>query len=248
MLNAQDNELLCRVGPGTPMGELLRRFWVPLSSVPRTCLNPDCDPVELRVFAEDYVAFRDTNGRIGILEALCPHRRAPLFYGRNEERGLRCIYHGWKFDVEGNCVDMPSEPAQYEFSKKVRPIGFPAEEWGGVIWGYFGPADKKPELPQVEWFRVPPSHRYMVKYNQECNFVQATEGDIDSSHIGFLHRELGSGMQQVSGEYKYWLSLTGRLAGSSSPPTTASCWRRSATRRRTPTTGASTSGSCPSTP
>ena len=205
MLNAQDNELLCRVGPGTPMGELLRRFWVPL--FPSEDLpGPDCDPVEVRVFAEDYVAFRDTNGVVGILEALCPHRRAPLFYGRNEQSGMRCIYHGWKFDVEGNCVDMPSEPAQYEFSKKVRPIGFPAEEWGGVVWGYFGPADKKPELPQVEWFRVPPSHRYMVKYNQECNFVQATEGDIDSSHIGFLHRELGSGMQQVSGEYKYWLS------------------------------------------
>ena len=205
MLNAQDNEMLCRVGPGTPMGELLRRFWVPVlrsEDLP----EPDCDPVELRVFGEDYMAFRDTNGRIGILEALCPHRRAPLFYGRNEECGLRCIYHGWKFDVEGNCVDMPSEPVQYEFSKKVRPIGFPTEEWGGVIWGYFGPADKKPELPQVEWFRVPPSHRYIAKYNQECNFVQATEGDIDSSHIGFLHQELGSGMQQVSGEYKYWLS------------------------------------------
>ena len=205
MLNAQDNELLCRDGPGTPMGELLRRFWVPVlrsEDLP----EPDCDPVELRVFGEDYMAFRDSNGRIGILEALCPHRRAPLFYGRNEQSGMRCIYHGWKFDVEGNCVDMPSEPAQYEFSKKVRPIGFPAEEWGGVIWGYFGPADKKPELPQVEWFRVPPSHRYIAKYNQECNIVQATEGDIDSSHIGFLHQELGSGMQQVSGEYKYWLS------------------------------------------
>ena len=189
MLNAQDNELMCRVGPGTPMGEVLRRFWQPIL-ISEDLPYPDCDPKEVRLLGEDFVAFRDTDGDVGFLEALCPHRRAPLFYGRNEEHGLRCIYHGWKFDAAGACVDMPSEPAQYEFARKVRPIGFPTREWGGIIWAYIGPQDRIPELPQLEYCRVPASHRNLVKYNQECNFVQATEGDIDSSHIGFLHTRL----------------------------------------------------------
>ena len=162
MLNAQDNELMCKVGPGTPMGEVLRRFWAPIL-ISEDLPEPDCNPKEVRLLGEDFVAFRDSNGEIGFVEALCPHRRAPLFYGRNEHEGLRCIYHGWKFDVEGNCVDMPSEPAQYEFAKKVRPIGFPTREWGGIIWAYIGPSDRIPELPQLEWCRVPAEHRNLAK-------------------------------------------------------------------------------------
>ena len=143
MLNAQDNELMCRVGPGTPMGEVLRRFWQPVL-ISEDLPGPDCDPREVRLLGEDFVAFRDSSGEVGFIEALCPHRRAPLFYGRNEQHGLRCIYHGWKFDVAGACVDMPSEPAQYEFARKVRPIGFPTREWGGIIWAYIGPQDRIP--------------------------------------------------------------------------------------------------------
>ena len=186
MLNAADNELLCHVGPGTPMGQFLRRFWIPVlhcSQLP----GPDCDPVTVRVLGEDLVAFRDSVGRIGVLQARCPHRLAPLRYGRNEESGLRCIYHGWKFDVEGTCLDMPSEPREFNFADKVRATAYPTLESQGMVWAYMGPAHLRPSLPDLEWLRIPESHCYTVKYNQECNFVQAIEGDIDSSHIGYLH-------------------------------------------------------------
>jgi phthalate 4,5-dioxygenase oxygenase subunit len=188
MLNPKDNELLTRVGRETPMGQFLRRFWTPVLTSSELA-EPDCDPVELRILGEDLVAFRDTAGRVGVLQASCPHRRTPLYYGRNEERGLRCIYHGWKFDVQGTCVDMPSEPREFNFADKVRATAYPTREWAGLVWAYLGPSDLAPELPDLEWGRVPENQRYVVKYNQECNFVQATEGDIDSSHIGYLHMD-----------------------------------------------------------
>jgi phenylpropionate dioxygenase-like ring-hydroxylating dioxygenase large terminal subunit len=191
MLSAADNELLTRVSPTTPMGTFLRRFWTP--ALPSDSLpGPDCDPVELRLLGEDLVAFRDASGKIGILDALCPHRQAPLFFGRNEECGLRCIYHGWKFDVDGYCVDMPSEPPESDFRNKVKRIGYPVREWSGMIWVYLGPPHLEPELPQLEWTSTSAGQRSVVLYNQECNFVQAIEGDIDSSHIGFLHMDLGT--------------------------------------------------------
>ena len=189
MLSTADNELLCRVGAGSPMGVYLRRFWIPAlmsSQLP----GPDCDPVELRLLGEDLMAFRDTSGTVGVLKALCPHRQAPMYYGRNEEGGMRCIYHGWKFDVTGACVDMPSEPPDSNFKEKVRSIGYPVVEQAEMLWVYMGPADRQPALPGLEWMRVAASQRNLVKYNQECNFVQAIEGDIDSSHIGFLHKSL----------------------------------------------------------
>jgi phenylpropionate dioxygenase-like ring-hydroxylating dioxygenase large terminal subunit len=202
MLSAADNELLTRVGPGTPMGTYLRRFWTP--ALPSDSLpGPDCDPVELRLLGEDLVAFRDSNGKLGILDALCPHRQAPLYYGRNEDCGLRCIYHGWKFDVDGRCVDMPSEPPESDFRNKVKSIGYPVREWSGMIWVYLGPAHLKPELPQLEWTPTPASQRNVVLYNQECNFAQAIEGDIDSSHIGFLHMELGTLKSPPNKEMKW---------------------------------------------
>jgi phthalate 4,5-dioxygenase len=165
MLNAADNELLCRVGAGTPMGAFLRRFWIPAlksSELPA----PDCDPVELRLLGEDLVAFRDTAGQVGVLRALCPHRQAPLFYGRNEEHGLRGIYHGWKFDVAGTCLDMPSEPPESNFKDKVPPIGYTVQEWVDIVWVYLRPQHKRPALPGLEWARVPSDHRYLVKYHQ----------------------------------------------------------------------------------
>ena len=189
MLSAKDNEFISRVGPGTPMGEWLRRFWTPLmlsSDLP----EPDGEPKEVRMLGEDLVAFRDSDGRAGIITALCPHRQAPLVLGRNEERGLRCIYHGWKFDVEGYCLDMPSEPPESVFKDKVRAAWYPAREAAGVIWVYMGPKHLKPEMPDMEWMRVPPSHRNVARFNLEGNWVQAMEGDVDSSHIGFLHKRL----------------------------------------------------------
>jgi phthalate 4,5-dioxygenase oxygenase subunit len=202
MLNSEDNEILCRVDEGTPMGQYLRRFWIPAlqsSQLP----GPDCDPLELRLLGQDLVAFRDSEGRVGILDALCPHRQAPLFYGRNEESGLRCIYHGWKFDTEGACVDMPSEPPDSDFKHKVRLIGYPVEERAEIVWVYLGPPHLKPELPDIEWAKVAPEQRNLVQYNQECNFVQAIEGDIDSSHIGFLHMDLDALKNPRTQEARY---------------------------------------------
>ena len=124
MLSAADNALITQTNPGTPMGELFRRFWLPVVH-PDELPEPDCPPIRIRVMGEDLVAFRDTNGQVGIMEAFCPHRRAPLFYGRNEECGLRCVYHGWKFDVHGQCVDMPSEPPESNFKQKVRTTAYP---------------------------------------------------------------------------------------------------------------------------
>lgn len=187
MLNREDNELLTQTGPGTAMGEMLRRFWVPFgesSQLP----EPDCDPIEVHLMGEHLVAFRDSKGRLGLVEDFCPHRGAPLFYGRNEEEGLRCIYHGWKFNVDGRCIDMPSEPARSNFKDKVQVRSYPVEEMAGTLWTYMGPKDRMPKLPHLEWASLKPKQFQITRYNQECNWVQALEGDIDSSHVGFLHR------------------------------------------------------------
>src|SRR5882672_12868546 len=157
MLSAQDNALITQTSKGTPMGELFRRFWLPVL-LPEELPEPDCPPVRIKVMGEYLVAFRDTNGQVGFVEAFCPHRRAPLFYGRNEECGLRCVYHGWKFDRNGDCVDMPSEPAGTTLQAKVKILAYPTVEKGGVIWTYMGPKDQKPEPPDYEWLRAPPTH------------------------------------------------------------------------------------------
>ena len=186
MLTREDNELMCRVGPGTPMGETLRQYWHPLllsTELPTT----DCPPIRARLLGEDLIAFRDSSGRVGIVTNNCPHRGASLFFGRNEEDGLRCVYHGWKFDVTGRCVDMPSEPAESNFKDKVRVPAYKAEERGGVVWVYMGPRSEAPALPDLPWFLVPEGHRFLTKRLQENNFVQAIEGGIDTTHASFLH-------------------------------------------------------------
>ncbi len=187
MLTRQENELLTQTAPGTPMGLLLRRYWVPVtfsSALP----GPDCDPLRVRLLHEDLIAFRDSTGSVGLLGQHCPHRGASLFFGRNEECGLRCVYHGWKFDVTGRCVDMPNEPPESNFKDKVRATAYPCEERAGIIWAYMGPAELKPALPELEWLVVPESHRYVTRRLQECNWLQAMEGGFDVSHLQFLHR------------------------------------------------------------
>jgi phenylpropionate dioxygenase-like ring-hydroxylating dioxygenase large terminal subunit len=191
MLSASENAELTASGRGSIVGEYLRRFWTPIllsSELP----EPDGDPRDVRILGEDLVAFRDTEGEVGLLQALCPHRQAPLSYGRNEEHGLRCIYHGWKFSRSGVCVDMPNEPHMSDFKDRVRARAYPVREAAGIVWAYLGPPELQPALPELEWARVPDSHRYVVKYLQDCNWVQALEGDMDSSHVGFLHRELAT--------------------------------------------------------
>src|SRR6185436_18089509 len=191
MLPKDENEILCRVGPGTAMGNLLRQYWFP--AMPSYELaSPDGPPIKVRLLGEDLVAFRDTSGQIGLVANACPHRGASLFFGRNEEDGLRCVYHGWKFDIEGTCVDMPNEPASSVFANKVKQPAYPTAEGGGLVWVFMGPRDKQPSLPEFEFMGLPPEHVYASKRIQACNYLQNLEGEVDSSHVSFLHSNLSS--------------------------------------------------------
>jgi phthalate 4,5-dioxygenase oxygenase subunit len=189
MLSQGDNELLTQTGPGTPMGELFRRFWHPVL-LSEELPEAEGAPVRLRVLSEDLVAFRDTHGEVAFMDAYCPHRRAGMFYGRNEGYGLRCVYHGWKFDRHGNCVEMPTEPAESTFKDRIKIKTYPAVEAAGCIWIYLGPADKQPALPELEWTQVPEAHRVLSRWLQECNYQQGVEGEIDSAHVSWLHAPL----------------------------------------------------------
>jgi phenylpropionate dioxygenase-like ring-hydroxylating dioxygenase large terminal subunit len=185
-MRSEDHVRLVQVGPGTPAGELFRRYWQP-AALSSELSEPDGAPVRVRLLGEDLIAFRDTDGRIGLLDAYCPHRRAPLFFGRNEECGLRCVYHGWKFDADGTCVDLPSEPADSPMKNGIKIKAYPAVERGGVVWAYLGPQDKMPPAPDYEWTRVPETHRHVSKSYQACNYLQGLEGGLDTAHVSFLH-------------------------------------------------------------
>ena len=189
MLSREDNERLTRVGPGTPMGITMRRYWIP-ALLAWELPEPDCPPVRVKLLGEELVAFRDTRGKIGLLEEFCPHRRASLFFGRNEECGLRCVYHGWKFDADGRCVDMMNEPESLQFTEKIHITSYPTVEVGGLIWAYMGPPALQPPLPKFTWTQVPATHRHASKVIEECNWLQALEGGIDTSHAPILHRRL----------------------------------------------------------
>jgi phenylpropionate dioxygenase-like ring-hydroxylating dioxygenase large terminal subunit len=186
MLSKEDNELVTRVGPGTPMGNLMREYWVPAmlaSELPAA----DCDPVRVLLLGEKLIGFRDSNGTPGLIQNHCPHRGASLFFGRNEESGLRCVYHGWKFAVDGTCVDMPNEPAESDFKHKVRATAYPCHERGGIIWAYMGPRAEPPSLPDLEPNMLGEEHAVLAAIQRNCNWLQGLEGDIDTSHLGFLH-------------------------------------------------------------
>ncbi|PYM45792.1 MAG: (2Fe-2S)-binding protein [Candidatus Rokuibacteriota bacterium] len=189
MLAREENERVTRVGRGTPMGEAMRRYWIP-ALLAWELPEPDCPPVRVKLLGEELVAFRDSQGRIGILDERCPHRQASLFLGRNEECGLRCVYHGWKFDVEGRCVDMMNEPEELRFAHKIRTGAYPTVEAGGIIWVYLGPAERRPAPPHFAWTQAPASHRHVSKVIQESNWLQGLEGGIDTSHVPILHRTL----------------------------------------------------------
>ena len=189
MLSREENDRITRVSQGTPMGNTLRRYWMP-ALLASEIAEPDSPPVRVRLLGEDLVAFRDSQGKIGLLDELCPHRRASLFFGRNEECGLRCVYHGWKFDVAGSCVEMMNEPPENDFSHKVRITAYPTCELGGVVWAYLGPAEKMPLLPKFAWTQAPEAQRHVTKVIQDCNWLQGLEGGIDTSHAPIMHRLL----------------------------------------------------------
>jgi phthalate 4,5-dioxygenase len=190
MLSKQNTDLLTRVGPGTPMGDLMRQYWLPVLYTWE--VEPDAAPLRVRVLGEDLIAWRDSNGTPGFVAENCPHRGASLFFGRNEECGLRCVYHGWKFDAAGQCVDMPNEPAESDFKTKVRANAYRAADWGGMTWVFMGPSqDAAPGLPEWEWCLVPENQVYHShKGVYECNWAQALEGELDTTHVYFLHSRL----------------------------------------------------------
>ena len=187
MLTRAQNAELTGVGSGTIMGDLLRRYWIPalLSSE----LEADGRPRRFRLLGEDILAFRDTNGTVGLVEPLCAHRGAALYFGRNEKGGLRCAFHGWKYDVNGQCLETPNESLD-NMKDKIRLVSWPAREAGGVVWAYLGPKEMMPPLPDFEWMKVPASHRLITYRVQHSNWVQGLEGGVDTSHISFLHAPL----------------------------------------------------------
>ena len=191
MLKTEDNELLVRVGPQTAMGDLMRMYWLPFllsDDVP-----VDGQPYRVRLLGEDLVAFRDSEGRVGLVDQACPHRGAPLVFARNEEGGLRCVYHGWKFSVDGRCQDMPAEPANTPMLNRVRVKAYPVRERNGVLWTYMGPDESPPELPSMEWNMVPQENVHVSMRIQDCNWLQALEGEIDSAHAAILHGRVDAG-------------------------------------------------------
>ena len=194
MLSAEENAVLTETGPGTPMGEVFRCYWLP-ALLSRELPAADCAPVRVTLLGEEHVAFRDSRGRAAIVEARCPHRGANLFFGRNEECGLRCVYHGWKFDAEGNCVDMPNVEAKV--AERLKPkAGIRAlhvAEAGGIVWAWFGAPQQAPPLPDFEFLAVPPERRFVSKKLQQCNWAQACEGGLDTAHFSYLHAGIRDG-------------------------------------------------------
>lgn len=192
MVSRDDNERLTRVGPGTPMGELMRRYWMPLAFSGQLA-ERDGPPIRVRLLGESLVAFRDSSGQVGLLDERCPHRTASLFFGRNEEGGLRCVYHGLKFDTVGNCVDVPclspatSDAQRASLMRQLRVTAYPCIERGRVIWTYMGPPELKPGFPELEWIDLPSEQRFDTRHIQECNWLQGVEGGYDATHLTFLH-------------------------------------------------------------
>ena len=186
MLRKEQNDLVTQTGPGAPMGELFRRFWLP-ALLSEELAEPGGEPVRLQLLSERMLAFRDSEGKLGLIDEFCAHRGVSLWFGRNEEGGIRCPYHGWKYDVNGQCIDVPSEPAASGYCNKIKLKSYPLVEQGGVIWVYMGPKEEQPPLPAFEFSTVPQSQSFMSKRLQECNWLQALEGGVDSSHVSFLH-------------------------------------------------------------
>jgi phenylpropionate dioxygenase-like ring-hydroxylating dioxygenase large terminal subunit len=212
MLSREENELMCRVGPGTAMGTAARRFWIPAiesSELP----GPDCDPKHVELFGEHFVAFRDTNGNVGILDELCPHRNASLLLGRVEECGIRCIYHGWKFGLDGTLQDTPNVDDP-EFKKGIKAQAYPVREAGGLVWTYIGPAETEPPFPKWPFLELPDEHRINAFHMSNCNFVQVLEGLLDSSHLSILHIE---GLRSTQDSDLSFARKTGHMQFVSSP-------------------------------
>ncbi len=186
MLRREQNEIVSQTGPGTQMGDLFRCYWLP-AMLAEELPAPGCPPVRIKLLSERLLAVRDSEGRLGLIDEFCAHRGVSLWFGRNEEGGLRCPYHGWKYGVDGSCQEIPSEPAESGMCNKIKLKSYPLVEQGGVLWTYMGPPENQPPLPAFEFSTVPADQSFTSKRLQESNWLQALEGGIDSSHVSFLH-------------------------------------------------------------
>jgi phthalate 4,5-dioxygenase oxygenase subunit len=188
MLRQEDNDLLTLTGPGTPMGDLFRSYWLPALLAEELPEN-DCPQVRVKMLSERLVAFRDSEGRYGLIDEFCAHRGVSLWFARNEESGLRCAYHGWKYDVTGQCMDVPSEPEESGFRARIKLRSYPLVQIGDILWTHMGDPENRPPLPEWEPYQVPSEQTFTSKRWQESNWLQALEGGIDSSHVSWLHSE-----------------------------------------------------------
>jgi phthalate 4,5-dioxygenase len=190
VLKQETNELLTQTGPGTPMGELFRQYWLP-ALLAEELPEDGCPPIRVKLLSERLVAFRDSRGNYGLVDEFCAHRGASLWFAFNEPDrdapGLRCAYHGWKYDTTGQCVEVPSEPENSAFFRKVKLTSYPLVKIGDILWAYLGDPEHQPDLPEFEFARVPSEQAYTSKRWQESNWLQALEGGIDSSHVSWLH-------------------------------------------------------------
>ncbi len=189
MLSQKNNDLLTLTGPGTPGGNLFRRFWLP-ALLSEEVPEREGAPVRVRLLSEDLVAYRDRDGHVGLMAEGCPHRGASLYYGRNEDGGLRCLYHGWLMNHDGRVLDAPGEPDPTPICRDARQIAYPTHEVAGVVFAYMGPAEHRPPFPNYPFTQVPHDHTYVTKSHQDCNYLQGLEGECDSAHLSFLHRTL----------------------------------------------------------
>lgn len=187
MLRKEQNDYLCQTNPGTPMGDMFRSYWMPALLAEELPEN-DCPPVRIKLMGERLLAVRDSDGNFGLIDEFCAHRCVSLWFGRVEDKGIRCPYHGWKYDVTGQCVEVPSEPEESGYAKKIKLTNYPLIKVGHVLWTYMGPPEKQPPHPEWEFATVPDNQSFVTKRIQENNWLQAMEGGIDSSHVSFLHR------------------------------------------------------------
>ena len=212
----EENEQLTRVGPGTLMGDLFRQYWlavIPSSFLPQTGVKP----LRIRLLCEDLVLFRAGNGKIGLVGAYCQHRLAPLYFGRIEENGIRCPYHGWKYATDGTCMEMPNIPAEQQFCDAIRHPSYPCVEYGGVIWTYMGPSKEPPALPEFEFALIPEAQRTFRVFHQECNYLQVLEGGIDPTHVMWLHSPYNLADDKLAEEHQPSQHLVANKSGMRTP-------------------------------
>src|SRR6185503_13864143 len=183
MLTPEENKALTQVGPATPLGRFLRHYWIPAANLEEIAV-----PGGVGLLGEKLVAFRDPKGKAGLMHEFCPHRRASLVYGRNEEGGLRCLYHGWKIAHDGRVLETPAEPAGSKLGKNLCQAAYPVKEAGGLLWAYMGPRELEPPFPAFPWLDLAPEKLLVVKMYQDCNYLQGLEGDLDPAHPNYLHR------------------------------------------------------------